>query len=312
MKKGLYVSQFILSGLTILAFIAAIIQIINIKDPIAKQINELPGNGRKEEFDPSLSQLNSTENIINYCDRIYQQQYINSELSDFTRNYTEIVSQVIRKRFYHGYSYYGLRTNYLAFLFSKITDNGYRAIIIPDDILKYPTAACSQQAIVMMEVLHNKSIKYRKVGFQGKKSGHFCFEVYYEGGWHFYDTNMEPDTAVLNAHNRPDIATLSADKNLLLRAYKDYPPEQIMDIFSSYTYGPVNIFPAPRGIVFQRITMFLSYTLWLFFLIIFIFVRRMYLRLSDIQYVRNRRIYFPQSERGASSSYYPGFTAPGT
>lgn len=311
MKKGLYISQFVLSGLTILALIAAIIQTINIKDPIAKQINELPGNGREEEFDPSLSQLNSTGNIVNYCDSIYQQQYKNSEQSDFTRNYTEIVSQVIRKRFYHGYSYYGLKTNYLAFLFSKATNEGYRAIIVPDDILKYPVAACSQQSLVMMEVLHKKNITTRKVGFQGQKSGHFCFEVFYNDGWHFYDTNMEPDQDVLNAYNRPDIATLSGNKDLLLKAYKNYPEELILDVFSSYTYGPVNAFPAPRGIVFQRVTLFLSYTLWLFFLVLYILVRRRYLRLSVKQYVRNRRIYFPQSERGTSPSYYPGFTAPG-
>ena len=260
MKKRLYASQVVLIGLAILALLAAIIQTINIKDPIAKQINALPGNGRNEEFDPSLSRLNTIEKVISYCDSIYEQQYKNIGKTNFTSNYTGIASSVIRKRFYHGYSYYGLRTNYLAFLFSKATTDGYRAIIVPDDILKYPTAACSQQSIIMMEVLHNKNITSRKVGFQGKTSGHFCFEVFYNGGWHFYDTNMEPDEAVLNAHNRPDIASLSGDKNLLLKAYKDYPPEQILDIFSSFKYGPVNTFPAPRGMVFQRVTLFLSYT----------------------------------------------------
>ncbi|MBK6384542.1 MAG: hypothetical protein IPF69_14045 [Chitinophagaceae bacterium] len=156
MKRRLFTLQVILLGLLILAFLAAIIQVVNIVDPVAKQMNELPKSGRNEEFDPALSRLNSTERIINYCDSLYDQQYKNSDVDDFQKYYTEILSSVIRKRFYHGYSYYGLRTNYMAFLFSKVFANGYRAIIVPDDILKYPAAACSQQSIIMMEVLRKK------------------------------------------------------------------------------------------------------------------------------------------------------------
>ena len=88
MKKGLYVSQFILSGLTIIAFLAAIIQTINIQDPIAKQINELPGNGRKERFDPDLFRLNSVEKIISYCKQknIEFNKVSYSQGSDILRN----------------------------------------------------------------------------------------------------------------------------------------------------------------------------------------------------------------------------------
>jgi len=280
MKRKLYFLQYLFLVFFLLTAVASVIQVMNINDPIALEINELPGNGRNEDFDPSLFRLNSVETLINYCDSIYDFRHGNAAGKDFEKNYTSIVSSVLRKRFYHGYSYYGLKTNYMAFLVSKTINDGYRAIVVPRDILKYPAAACSQQTIIMMEILKKKKITYRKIGFQGKTSGHFSIEVFYDGDWHFYDTNMEPDEAVLNAYNRPDIATLSGNKDLLLKAYKNYPEELILDVFPTYTYGPVNSFPAPRGIIFQQVTQILSYTLWIFFLILFLYVRRRYLRIS--------------------------------
>ena len=295
-----------------MTFTAAVIQVFNISDPISKEVNELPGNGRKEEFDPSLSKLNSVNALTHYCDSLYEQQFAKTASKEFVRKYTELLSSVIRDRFYHGYSYYGLRTNYVATLFSKFTTDSYRAIVVPDDILKYPVAACSQQSIIMMEVLKKKHITSRKISFQGKKSGHFCFEVYYDNDWHFFDPDMEPDAVRLNAYNRPGIASLAANKDLLLSVYRNYPSSLILDVFSNYSYGPVNQFPAPRGIIFQRITLLLSYISWLFFLTAFLIVRRKLRRYSSFNYVRNRRVYLPQPERKGSSSYYPGITAPGS
>jgi hypothetical protein len=40
------------------------------------------------------------------------------------------------------------------------------AIVLPEDILKYPMAACSQQSIIMMECFKKIGVDYRKVGFE--------------------------------------------------------------------------------------------------------------------------------------------------
>jgi hypothetical protein len=200
----------------------------------------------------------------------------------------------------------------MAMLASKSTVQGFGAIVIPDDILEHPNAECSQQSIVMMEVLKSKGFKTRKISFSGKKfGGHFCFETFYNGSWHFYDPNMEPDVAVLNNHGRPGIDFLVQNPSILVKAYSRYPQEEILDIFPTFSYGAVNKFPAPRGIIFQKLTKFLSWTSWLIFLISFFLVRRKYLRISSKTHVWNSRIYFPQPETGTSSSYYPGFTTPG-
>jgi hypothetical protein len=311
MKRLLYTAQVIFLGLFIFTFVATCLQKLGSSNPLTKLDNKIPVYNNTEEFDPSLSRLNSIDKLVKYCDSLYLgSSFVNNRYA-VERDYTDIVASVVRKRFYHGYSYYGFGSNYMSLLLSKITLDGLNAVVIPSDILKYPYAACSQQSIVMMEVLRSKGFDTRKVSFQGKISGHFCFEVYYDGGWHFYDTNMEPDIAVMNNYGRPDIATLVNHPDILVKAYAQYPENEILDIFPTYTYGEINKFPAPRAMLFQKLTKFLSYIAWFFFLSIFLIVRLKYLRFSSKTNVWNRRIYFPQPEAGTSSSYYPGFAAPG-
>jgi hypothetical protein len=312
MKKLLFGGQILFFCLFNIALLAAIIQFSGNAGPFAGFNYEKPVYNKVEEFDASLSRLTNIDKVIEYCDSLYVQQHGNTVAGKLGKDYTNLLSQVIRKRFYHGYSHYSSTDNYLSVLFSRATLDGYSAIVVPDDILKHPNAACSQQSIIMMEVLKKKGFKTRKVGFQGKTSGHFCLEVYFDGAWHFFDTNMEPDAELLNAHNHPDIATLVADKALLLNVYNRYPRAEIMDIFPTYTYGEINAFAAPRGILFQQTAKFLSYTIWIFFLAAFLFVRRKYLRLSAKQYVRNSRVSIPQPEKGTARSYYPGIAAQGS
>jgi len=259
-----------------------------------------------EEFDPALKRLNTLNKLSAYCDSMYSQSIFMDESMQFEKSYPDVVSSVVRKRFYHGYSLYGFNNNFVGMFLSQVTMTGLGAIVIPNDILKYPYAACSQQSIVLMEILKKKGFITRKVGFKGKSNGHFCFEVYYNGAWHFLDPDMEPDTAILNAYNRPDIAFLANHTDILLRAYHQYPKEKVLDIFLNYSYGRANTFSAPRAIIFQQLTKFLSYTIWIFFLAGFILIRK--LRLSR-QYVRNNRIHIPRNEPGTSPVFYPNYSA---
>lgn len=313
MKRLLYSVQVILFGLFNFSLLATCLQVFGDSNPLTKLDNKYPVYNHHEEYDPSLSRLNSINKLVNYCDSLYLVTVSTNNEDEVKKDYTDIVSSVVRKRFYHGYSYYGFSENYMALLLSKVTISGLSAVVIPNDIMKYPFAACSQQSIVMMEVLRSKGFETRKVGFQGKNfGGHFCFEVFYEGSWHFYDTNMEPDVNVLKTYDRPGIAFLASHPDVLLKAYRQYPPKEILDIFPTYSYGEVNKFPAPRAIIFQKLTKLLSYLVWFFFLSLYLIVRLKYLRLSSKTNVRNSRIYFPQPQAGTSSSYYPGLTAPGT
>ncbi len=262
----------------------------------------------KEEFDPSLSRLNTVDKLVAYCDSLYKERsYFGA--AKFEEIYPSITSEAVSDRFYHGYSFYNAGNNFIATLFSAVTIKGLSAIVIPDDILKYPYAACSQQSIIMMEVLKRKGFSTRIIGFKGKKSGHFCFEVFYNGSWHFCDPDMEPDVIVLNAYNRPDIEFLAKHPDILLKAYRQYPAEKILDIFPNYFYEPINSFAAPKAIIFQKVTKFFSCTIWLFFLLAFILARRKYLQLMRQNYVRNNRIHLPYIQPGGSSVYHPNYSA---
>lgn len=104
-----------------------------------------------------------------------------------TLEYFQFIDDIIRKRFYHGYSYYNWDENPIAYLAGKIFWADLSAIVIPDDILKHPMAACSQQSIVMMEALKQRNIPYRMVGFKH----HYALEAFIENEWRFFDANME-------------------------------------------------------------------------------------------------------------------------
>jgi hypothetical protein len=265
---------------------------------------DTPVYDQKEEFDPSLLRLNNVTTLMMYCDSLYDESVASDKNSwRFEEEFPSMASTVVRKRFYHGYSYYGWRNNYMAGFFSKVMPEGLNAIVIPDDILKYPYAACSQQSIVLMQLLKRKGFNVRKVTFQGKMGGHFCFEAFYNGSWHFFDPDMEPDNELLAKYNRPSVTFLSNHKDIMLHAYRQYPEDKMMDLFSSFSLGNVNSPAAPKAFLFQKISKFLSYTLWTFFLVLFILARKKYLRLRKQGNVRNHRIYFPKLQPGTPGMY---------
>ncbi len=307
MKKLLLILQ---AGLFIIMNFFLLLAVYEVFQPsgnLGRPGYNAPVYNHVEEYDPSLQRLDNITKLAVYCDSVYADRTYTNNNIEFETEYPQVATEVIRKRFYHGYSLYGFGNNHVAMFASKASIGGLSAIVIPNDILKYPYAACSQQSIVLMKVLNQKGFKTRKVGFMGKLGGHFCFEVFYNGAWHFVDPNMEPDLAVLNVYNRPGIAFLAARPDILLQAYKQYPKEKILDLFSNYSYGNVNAPAAPNAYLFQQVTKLLSYTIWTFFLVLFILVRKKYLSLSRQTNVRNHRVHFPQLQPGPSQAFNVGY-----
>jgi len=256
MKKRLFFSaQVVLLSLCIGSLFVLVFQLSGNFNPLARFDHAKPSYNRIEAYDPSLARLNSLTKLRQYCDSIYSEQVFTGKSAGFENVYTDIVSSVVRDRFFHGYSYYSFEDNYMAAMLSKVTVPGLSALVIPDEILKYPYAACSQQAIVMMELLQSKGFKTRKIAFDDKTiyGGHFAFEVFYEGKWHFHDPDMEPDKTVLTNYGRPGIDFLVHNKDILLQAYHRYSQQEIVAVFSSYSYGAVNKFPAPKAAIFQNV-----------------------------------------------------------
>lgn len=219
----------------------------------------------QEVFDPSLIRLNNLDKLENYCDSIYGTTVITD-----TSHYANIVGSVVRERFFHGYSYYRLGQNFIGWALAPYIKRDLSAIVIPDDILTHPNAACSQQSIIGMMLFKRKGISTRKVGFYdpGSQEGHFCFEAYYNDKWHFFDTDKEPVRDILEKNGRPSIADLVTNRKLMDSVYYLQDSSVRNGYLLKYSYGPINKFPAPKAKLYQLGTKFLSWTLF-FWLIVF-------------------------------------------
>ena len=226
------------------------------KDNVGEKYNEL--------YDKRLNKLNNMDVLEEYLDKtaILNGAKVN------TKEYADLARNIVAQRFYHGYACYNIRNSWVAFFAGAFVWGDFCGIVIPDDILKYNGALCSQQAIVFGELLKRKGYKIRKVIL----NGHFCKEVFYDNSWHFYDPDMEPDFP--KDMQRPDIKDLITDKDLLNRIYKNKLDKTSIDrIFSKYEEGDINVFPAKKMIIFHYAAKVLSDWLWVLFLCVAVYFK---------------------------------------
>jgi hypothetical protein len=219
---------------------------------------EKPVALKDDDFDPSLMRLNTMAKLEAYCDSFYL-------ANRTTRVYPGIVSQVVRKRFFHGYSYYNVYNDPIAVMCSPVIKEGLSAIVLPNDILKYPYAACSQQSLVGMELIRKKGFQVRKVTMYDNptQKGHFAFEAFYDNDWHYFDPNQEPDYEVLKKYNRPSVAFLNEHPDIIAAAYCKKDQQLFQRLLRSSEFGPVNEKLAPMATFYQRSTKFFSNFGWL-------------------------------------------------
>jgi hypothetical protein len=227
-------------------------------------LEQTPQYDHKELFNPSLAYINSTEKLIQVSDSIAKK----NNILQGSFQYALTVSQLIRARFYHGFSRYPLNQNWIAATSESLFGYGLASIVNPNDILKYNFGACSQQSIVLMEVMKRKNVPYRFIGFPH----HYATELMFNNNWYFFDPNMEP--------NIPDSDRLESKWNCCadsLKKYYDTTRFKDLDFKlgknATLIFGKENAAPAPHAKLFHVTTKYLSKTLWLFPLII-VFVRR--------------------------------------
>jgi hypothetical protein len=198
-----------------------------------------------EKYSASLKRLDNVEKLENYVDSLCLEKGV----KHFSQAEVEIANNVIEERFYHGYCNYSLTDNPVTFLAGKFIWDHMSAIVIPDDILKYPRAACSQQALVMMELLKNMGYNVRKLGLVG----HFIMEVNYDDSWHIYDPNKETYYQGLS-HDKIQQYFNNGTST------KVYAPgmtqAETIKMFSATYLGKTNEFPAKNIRLFHWLTKF--------------------------------------------------------
>ncbi len=143
------------------------------------------GYNGKEKFSPQLSSINSIDKLEAFVDAAATDK----KVSIGSVAYLEILENTVSYRFYHGFSHKSLNQDWITAVTDRIAGTDFSCLALPEEIMQHPEAACSQQAMVMMEVLKRKNINYREIGFPH----HFAMEASVNGGWYFLDANMEPD-----------------------------------------------------------------------------------------------------------------------
>jgi hypothetical protein len=233
-----------------------------------------------EEFNPALRHLTSVDQAMRWLDSTAA----SGKIMVSSRAYADLVDDLVRQRFFHGYSHYSLSNDYISHLLGRILWSDLSAIVEPDHILQYDYAACSQQSIVFMALLRSKGYRTQKIGL----NGHFCTGVYYDGSWHYYDSNKEPKFG--KETPLPSTLELTTDKSRLYAAYSGILSSTEIDaMFGKIEINESEALPGHRVRAFHRLTGFLSGSGWailgLGYLISFVAER-----FSREKYVRYRRI----------------------
>jgi hypothetical protein len=216
----------------------------------------------KEKFDPALSVINSVDRLEKYTDSIAAFH----KITVGSYEYVELLGNIIETRFYHGFSHFTLSENWIAALAGRFIKEDYSCKVQPAEILEHDNAACSQQALVMMQVLRNKNITYRSLGFPH----HYAMEVQAEGQWYFFDTNMEP---AITKEQR-NLAHWKHSNDIVKQYYDAAKLENINYQFGSKAtavVGAVNAIPGQRAAGFHIITGVVAKIGWLFPLLLLLY-----------------------------------------
>lgn len=232
-------------------------------------INEKFQYDHKEHFNPALSYLNSIDKLEKYIDSNQTAAAIKPKTVDYIVN----IATAIKYRFYHGFSHFTLKENWIAALSEKFIGYGLASKVRPDDIIHHEYAACSQQAMVMIEILKRKNISYRSVGFPH----HFALEVLINDKWYYFDPNMEPN--ISNEERQEENWKESVDK---LKKYYDTSRFKDLDwkfgVNTKVTQGKVNQKFAGNAKIFQSVTSVLSRIAWCFPLLLLFYRSRRHKR----------------------------------
>jgi hypothetical protein len=240
-----------------IALIISTIEWIKPNGPQQLDPNFHPAN---ELFDPQLYSIKSIDAGVKYCDSVYGKNQISK--SD-TAEYVNQMAVFIKKRFYHGYSHFSFGHNTIGWMLAPILLKNLTATVIAEDIIQFPNGACSQQSIVFFSLLKRKGFLTRKVGLFDSTlgAGHFASEVFWNGSWHFYDVNKEPNTNILESMGRPSLEEILKSPGLIDSVYKNKRDIHTGTMFKNPEYGRPNQNYAPNATIYQWTTKWISLTL---------------------------------------------------
>lgn len=236
---------------------------------------------RNEEYDPSLLTINSMDKLDLYVESLCEKDKDANKISEKAL-YPEILTEIVRKRFYHNYYTYGPGDNFIAWGISKIIHRSWDEVWVADDILKSPYAQCGQQSLVIMELLMRKGYPVRKIFLKSQKHGleHFVLEAYYEGSWHMFDPDFEPNLALIKSLKRPSVEQIAKDTGMIASLYNSR-ASLMTGLTQSINYGKINEKMPGMAYLFQNTTKIFSRFYWLLLITVYLLLNiRSYLVFS--------------------------------
>lgn len=272
--------QKLIIGIAVVFFVFFLLEFI----PFKNKYNYI-NSDLQEEFDPSLLRLNNLEKIERYCDSVTS-AYL-SENSSLSKDslFAAVTSMVIRKRFIHGMAEYRVGNNFMALFLQPLFPNkSVTPMVDINEVLKEPNAICGQQSRVFAAIISGKKIPVKKVLFDHPQyGGHFALEIFYQNSWHFFDPDREPDLLTIYNGTRPSLEVLKNNPSLITHAYRNKDSAMAVELFKTAQSTYLEKKEGANLLLYQKITKIMSYTLWIFFLLLFLSIRKINLN-------RNRKV----------------------
>lgn len=232
-----------------LAFAGLALAMISLASLLAPAYQEPPWKTPREAFDPALAHVQTVEAL--------EEELGRRTAGDSTKARVHALEQLIRYRFYSGYSRFGFHENWLAWLAARILHPDLDALVHVDDIMRHRAAACSQQGIVVQELLRRMGLEFATV----ELPGHFLTAVWIDGRWYMVDpygpierdrTRLFPLDYLLTEDGRNRLFLTEAERGRWTKL--------------GYTLPRLvnrNTTPAPRARLFHALTLWASRWLWL-------------------------------------------------
>lgn len=204
----------------------------------------------REAFDPSLQSITSIDAAARHV-RVQAG-------SDDPEALADAADEFVRKRFYHSYSFFDPHRDWVAYLAGFAWIN-LRSPVLPEDILDYPEAACSQQVIVFQAIVRELGLDAGVVTLQH----HMVAAVKIGGRWEVYDADRE-----ISPRSYP-LAGLVAGDPAVLAIYGEL--GRSIDLAGQARRGEISLIkvnanPAPQASLFHRATHLFSRFGWAIFL----------------------------------------------
>jgi hypothetical protein len=202
-----------------------------------------------EAYDPSLAGLDSVDKIVGAAHQRARRPGTTEAVYQ--------LEQVMRYRFYHGYSRYGFHENWLAWLASRTVHPHLDAIVMPEEIARHGAAACSQQAIVVQAALTRMGVTYASV----EVTDHFMTAAWINGEWHIVDPWGPNERNRSRLFKLEELMTVAGRKAMFPDVHASAKWDHLR--FAVPRLVKIDEFPASRARLFHQVTGWLSDWLWL-------------------------------------------------